>query len=171
MNRLQASINIIFATLVLLTTGCQTNGISKDKKYSLINFHLESPPDDSGRTGYIPVYRANPQQISIRNEAFLDVGYVTQARVVEAIGGFSIRIQFDEIGTKRLQTITTYNRGKRIAIHSNFDDSRWLAAPQIIRTITDGVLIFTPDATREEAERIVLGINNAAEELGKAYVF
>lgn len=119
----------------------------------------------------MPVYRANPQQIGIRNEAFLDVGYITQARVVEAIGGFSIRIQFDEIGTKRLQTITTYNRGKRIAIHSNFDDSRWLAAPQIIRTITDGVLIFTPDATREEAERIVLGINNAAEELGKAYVF
>ena len=99
----------------------------------------------SGRTGYIPVYRANPQQISIRNEAFLDVVYITQARVVEAIGGFSIRIQFDEIGTKRLQTITTYNRGKRIAIHSNFDDSRWLAAPQIIRTITNGVLIFTPE--------------------------
>ena len=40
-----------------------------------------------------------------------------------------------------------------------------------MRTITNGVLIFTPDATREEAERIVLGINNAAEELGKAYVF
>ncbi len=136
-----------------------------------MNFHLEATPDGSGRTGYVPIYRANPQQIGIRNEAFLDVGYITQASVVEAIGGFSIRIQFDKIGTKRLQTITTYNRGRRIAIHSNFDDSRWLAAPQIIRTISDGVLIFTPDATREEADRIVEGINNAAEELGKPYVF
>ncbi|MBT5928400.1 MAG: hypothetical protein HOH33_17495 [Verrucomicrobia bacterium] len=171
MNRLRVSINIIFTTVFLLSIGCQTGERSKDKKYSLMNFHLEATPDGTGRTGYVPIYRASPIQIGVYNEAFLDVGYITQASVVEAIGGFSIRIQFDEIGSKRLQTITTTSRGRRIAIHSNFDDSRWLAAPMIDRTVTDGVLIFTPDATREEADRIVVGINNVAEDLAKPYVF
>ena len=171
MNRLRVSINIIFATVVLLSISCKTSGNAKDRKYSLMNFHLEATPDGTGRTGYVPIYRATPIHIGIKSQAFLDVGYITQASVVEAIGGFSIRIQFNEIGTKRLQTITTTKRGHRIAIHSNFEDSRWLAAPMIDRTITNGIFIFTPDATREEADRIVEGINNAAEDLAKPYVF
>jgi len=171
MNNLKKSINIIFTALMLLSIGCSSTGSKKDKKYSLMNFHLEMPPDESGRTGYVPIYRAAPVQVCVAKEAFLDVGYIAQASVVEAIGGFSIRIQFNEIGAKRFQSITTQNRGRRIAIYSNFDDSRWLGAPTIDRTINDGVFFFTPDATREEADRIVEGINNVAEELAKPYVF
>lgn len=171
MNNLRKSINIIFALLMLLAVGCSSTGSKKDKKYSLMNFHLEMAPDASGRTGYVPIYRAAPVQVSVSKEPFLDVGYIAQASVVESIGGFSIRLQFDEIGTKRFQSITTQNRGRRIAIYSNFDDSRWLAAPTIERTIHNGVFVFTPDATREESDRIVEGINNVAEELAKPYVF
>jgi hypothetical protein len=36
------------------------------------------------------------------------------------------------------------------------------------KRITDGVLVFTPDTTREEAENIALGLNNVAKSLGKA---
>jgi hypothetical protein len=42
-------------------------------------------------------------------------------------------------------------------------DCRWLAAPVISHRIGDGVLVFTPDATREEAEEIALGLNNVAK--------
>ena len=38
--------------------------------------------------------------------------------------------------------------------------------PRIATRITDGVLAFTPDATRAEAERIVRGLNNAAIKSG-----
>ncbi len=171
MKTLRESINIILVMLVFFLSGCGSTGSKKDKSYSLINFHLEAVQDGSGRSGYIPIYRASPVQINVSNQPFLDVGYITQAAVIENVGGFGIRIQFDETGTKRLQHMSTSNRGKRIAIYSNFDDSRWLAAPMIHQTINDGVFIFTPDATREESERIVEGINNVAEELKKPYVF
>jgi hypothetical protein len=35
------------------------------------------------------------------------------------------------------------------------------------KRISDGVLVFTPDASREEADRIVLGLNNVAKEAQK----
>ena len=43
----------------------------------------------------------------------------------------------------------------------------WLAAPMTNKRISDGVLVFTPDASREEADRIVLGLNNVAKEAQK----
>ena len=61
--------------------------------------------------------------------------------------------------------------GKRFAIFCKFGEhlknERWLAAPVISRRIADGVLIFTPDATREEADEIVLGLNNVGREVEK----
>jgi hypothetical protein len=44
---------------------------------------------------------------------------------------------------------------------------RWLAAPRITGRIADGRLEFTPDATRDEAERIVHGLNRVAELVAK----
>ena len=44
-------------------------------------------------------------------------------------------------------------------------DYRWLAAPVISHRISDGVLVFTPDATREEAEEIALGLNNVSKKV------
>jgi hypothetical protein len=40
-----------------------------------------------------------------------------------------------------------------------------LAAPQINNHITDGRFVFTPDSTREEAERVALGLNHVAKKL------
>ena len=37
---------------------------------------------------------------------------------------------------------------------------RWIAALLITRRIADGLLTFTPDASREEADAMVLGWNN-----------
>jgi preprotein translocase subunit SecD len=85
------------------------------------------------------------------------------------VGGFVLRIQFDQSGTVMLEQCTAANRGRKIAIFSQFGekikDYRWLAAPVINRKISDGVLAFTPDATREEAEEIALGLNNVAKKV------
>jgi hypothetical protein len=44
-------------------------------------------------------------------------------------------------------------------------ESRWLAAPVIPRRISNGVLTFTPDASREEADLIAIGLNNVAKKV------
>src|SRR5258707_149936 len=67
------------------------------------------------------------------------------------------------------------NPGLHLAIFSEFPDpqnekvalSRWLAAPRISRRIADGILSFTPDATREEAEEIALALNHVAAQIKK----
>ena len=46
-------------------------------------------------------------------------------------------------------------------MYCRFPDPRWLAAPVFTKRITDGVLVFTPDCTREEADRIVKGLKLA----------
>ena len=61
-------------------------------------------------------------------------------------------------------TVARY-RGKHLVIFSYFDQGRWLAAPLITGKNSTGLLTFTPDATREEAERIVRGLNNVAKKL------
>jgi hypothetical protein len=44
-------------------------------------------------------------------------------------------------------------------------ESRWLAAPIVRKRIGDGKLIFTPDATREECDTIVTGLNAVAKKV------
>ncbi len=39
--------------------------------------------------------------------------------------------------------------------------------PRINRRISNGELVFTPDATREEAERIVKGVNNVSKKIAQ----
>ena len=48
---------------------------------------------------------------------------------------------------------------------SQLNAGRWLAAPLVQTHITDGLLVFTPDATREEADQIAAGLNTVAKKL------
>jgi preprotein translocase subunit SecD len=105
--------------------------------------------------------------VNVEKTTCLNESNVSEARVVDVVGGFALRIQYDHAGTALLEQASTANRGKRIAVFSQFGenlkDYRWLAAPVISQRITDGVFIFTPDATREEVEEIALGLNNTAK--------
>ena len=75
-----------------------------------------------------------------------------------------------------LDTITAANRGKRIVFFAQFGPKdaalqRWLAAPKIVGRVSTGRFVFTPNATREEADQIALGLNNAALERDKHTLF
>jgi preprotein translocase subunit SecD len=89
---------------------------------------------------------------------------------IDEHGGFAIRIIFDEPGKFRLDNVTAANKGKRIVVMAQWTEVRWLAAPKINRRISDGVFVFTPDASREEAERIVNGLNNVIKKVRKPFV-
>lgn len=138
----------------------------KRKEASTLKLHLQMDFDTGDRTQLIEVVRAKPTVLRVERVPFLDESHVVDAKVVDTIGGFAIMVQFDFHGTLALESVSTTHRNKCVAIFSLFTEGRWLAAPQLNTRITDGTLVFTPDATREEAERIVRGLNNVAIQMG-----
>lgn len=163
----------LMAALLLL--GCKTPQEKRDsteskrqkKEMSTIRFHLEAEGDTTGRASPVPILRAAPVLVNVIKDSFLDERDVLKATVIDTVGGFVIQIQFDDHGRFVLDTATSSNKGKRLAIMTESTDRRWLAAPVISRRITDGIFTFTPDATREEATRIVRGLNNVSAKIRK----
>src|SRR4051812_11866723 len=144
-------------------SGCKSLG--RKKEASTLRLHLEVTPDGTDRNEPVPIYRANPIFVNVEKQAFLNEGTITKASVVDVMGGFAIFVQYDRKGTWLLEQYTTANKGRRIAVMSQFGEVRWLAAPVITKRISDGAFVFTPDATRQEADRIVRGLNNVAKEM------
>jgi hypothetical protein len=156
--------NLYLLVAITFCLGCQTTEEKKHKKQlSTLRLHLETRSDGTPRTGAVPIGRQNPFYLNVEHSFFLDETEVERADVIEGIGGFSIQVQFTRHGAFVLDQVTSSNPKKRIGIFTVFDESRWLAAPTITHRIANGVLTFTPDATREETERIVRGLNNVAE--------
>lgn len=162
------NIYLLVASLALVVGACRSSKPErKEDMLSSLRVNIEvngAPTDFSTR---VPVFRREPVMITIDTDPFLTEANVASAKVVDTVGGFSLQIEFDHEGALLLENYTTANPGRRMAIFSTFgkqkDQSRWLAAPMINRRITNGILLFTPDASREEAERIALGLNNVAK--------
>ena len=155
----------LLAGVIALVATCSCQSVGGKKEASTLRLHLEVTPDGTDRSSPVPVNRESPIYVNVEKAQFLDEGAVAKASVVEVMGGFSIFIQFDRRGTWLLEQYSTANLGRRVAIMSQFGDVRWLAAPVMHQRITDGALVFTPDATRAEADRIVRGLNNVAKEM------
>lgn len=135
------------------------------KQASTIRLHMETESVGMG-SGKIKVLRNDPVEINVEKNAFLDEGFLERAQVLETVGGHMVLLKFNQQGSLRLQMWTVAKPGRRIAVWSRWTEGRWLASPVAARPLEDGVLAFTPDATREEAERIVRGLNNVAIKLG-----
>lgn len=158
--------NGFLVLLVLaLVAGCGTQEERKKKKeLSNIRVHVET----SGQGDLAPsisVIRAAPVKLNIEREPLLDENNVLGASVEEQHGGYAIRIKFDRQGSWILERATVVHRGRHLAIHAFFGENRWLAAPEIRGKNSTGELVFTPDCTREEAERFVRGLNNVIKKL------
>jgi len=164
---------LCFAGLAaVLVAGCRT-GDSRDKQFSALRLHMEATSDAMSFSRVVPIYRENPMSLRVDRDPFLTEVNVASAKVVDEVGGFVIQIQFDRRGAWLLEQYTTSNPGRRVAIYSEFGgkgfrEARWLGAPTIRRRISDGLFTFTPDATRAEAEEVVLGLNNLARKLETA---
>jgi len=158
--------------VALAAAGCVSAKHKKHEISSLISLHLESNPDDTQTSAPVPILRANPEMVNVETEAFLDEGSLESARVVDDLGGFHIHLKFNWEGTMVLDGITTDNQSRRIAVLAKWDkDTRWLGAPVIHRRVSDGTFDFTPDATREEADRIVQGLSNVVAKVKDADKF
>lgn len=157
---------LALALVLALAAGCKSTKPRKLKEASL-RLHLEVNPDGSDRNEPIPVGRQQPFQVNVEKRAFLTEFNIERATVMDTMGGYSISVQFDKEGSWLLEQYTTANKGKRMAIAAEFGEMRWLAAPVMSQRIANGLLIFTPDASREEAEKLVGGLNRFAEKVRK----
>jgi|KBSMisStandDraft_5_1062788.scaffolds.fasta_scaffold263341_2 preprotein translocase subunit SecD len=164
---------LALAILVASMVGCATPANEEKKVLSTLRLHLQARPEPMAHTEVVEVYRVSPVKFSIDEIPFLTEAMVKEAKVIDAEGGFALQIQFDQKGTWLLEEYTSANRTKHIVVVSQFvepgekelNKGRPLAAPRINNHITNGLFIFSPDASREEAERIALGLNHVAEKL------
>ncbi len=154
---------LIFATLIV---GCQTGG-KKKKELSTLRLHIETNADGTGHNIPVSIGRSEPFVVNVEKAAFITEYHVENAAVIDGLGGFHIMVQLNRQGAWLLEQYSLASREKRAAVFSNFGEARWLAAPKLTRKISDGVLVFTPDCTREEADRIVRGLNNLVKEIKK----
>ncbi|WCJ57884.1 hypothetical protein NXS98_09085 [Fontisphaera persica] len=136
------------------------------KEASTLRFHYVINPDGTPRCIPITVYRNHPMTFHIDRSPFLWEANIVKAEVVTNLGTYALRVEFDRSGAIALESVTTAQRSRHIAIYSDFGESRWLAAPVITQPATNGVFEFTPDASLEETQRIVRGLNNLARKKG-----
>ena len=166
--------NIILAALLLFAAGCRTaEEKRRNEQATNLRFHVETNPDGTRHNFPVSIYRNNPIKLHAEAEAVLDEEGMEKAEMVTAdeFGNFAIKITFTERGKRLLNQVTSTYKGRRLVALCRWTETRALAAPLITKTIQDGVLVFTPDATREETERIVLGLNNVIAQVRKPYVF
>ena len=154
---------LLMLLAVTLLCGCKTT--KSDKPETSFRVHPEAK-DNSSFTRKVTVFRTTPVTMMVEQSPILTEDQIVDAAVVEALGGFAIQIKFDSRGQWLLDHHTSLNIGRRLALFTTFGEkktgqARWLAAPIISSRTSDGMLIFTPDATREEAELIVKGLKPA----------
>jgi hypothetical protein len=162
--------NTYLPLLACALCGCETTRTKSDKPLARLTVTVESNREAEGRSEIISVSRAQPMTIKIQSSALLNESHVAEARLMDSFAGFTMLLQFTPMGTHLLEQFTAQYPGRRFAIAAMFGEKelkmRWLAAPVLNRRITDGILAFTPDASREEAELIVRGLNNVAIKIG-----
>jgi len=158
------NIILTLAAALTLLCGCQTH--REKGPLAALRVHIQVNPDAFGISQTVSVLRSDPVLVTIAHDPILTEADVVAAKIIDATGGFAIEIKFDEKGAWLLEQNSAANPGGHFAIFGQWGDKlangRWLAAPLITQRIANGVLAFTPDASREEADKLVLGLNHVA---------
>ena len=161
------NIYLALALAAAAVCGCQTSGESKAKKLlSTLRLHLEASRDGTkAQRSPSRSIASSPFMVNVEKDAFPRRGECVWGQSCRCGRGLRSAHPVRPCGHRHCWSSTPpANRGKKIAVFCQFGEKlknvRWLAAPVISRRISDGVFIFTPDATREEAEEIALGLNN-----------
>lgn len=155
----------LWVLVLALVAGCGTPEERKHRKErSTVRIHVQSD-SSTDKSSAVSIIRSAPMMLNIEREAVLDESHVLAAMVVDQPGGHAIEIHFNQRGSWLLEHTSVASRGKHLAIFAQFGPSRWLAAPLITGKNTGGRLRFTPDATREESERFVRGLNNLVHKM------
>jgi len=167
--RRQFNLYLAWTAVLLLLCGCQH--FRHSGPVAALRIHIQTNPNNLGTSQTISVVRSDPVLVTIARTPILTEANLVAAKVVGAPGGFAIEVRFDENGAWQLEQYSAANPGGHFAIFGQWGDKlangRWLSAPVITRRIANGALSFTPDCSREEADQLVLGLNNVAAKIRK----
>jgi hypothetical protein len=156
------------AALVVVATGCSSTLFHhKKEQIGILRVHIESESSAQGLTKSITVLRSQPVLVNVTTDPVLTEADVLSARLLDSPGGFAVEIKLDETSGWRLEQYSAANPGKHLAIFAQWSekqaDGRWLAAPIIVRRMAGSSLLFTPDASHEEMQKWVDGLNATAK--------
>jgi hypothetical protein len=160
--------NIILVALIALTTGCLTDGMPKAKEASTFKLFVETGRQLAERSQEVTVLTDPPLKLNVETEPFIEESDITGAKLIEADGRFAVQVTFSHHGSLVLETTSYAQRGKFIAIFSQFPEPRWIGALPIRAPIKNGEIIFRMNDTRERCERLVSGLNKVAAAMKKA---
>jgi len=164
----------LYLTLLLAVVicGCGTFHKKKPDKISAVRIHMEAPVGVPGQTRTVTVLRSSPLVVTVDIHPVLSEQNLLAAQLIETPGGFAVRLQFDETGGWMLEQATASNPGKHLVVFGQWGetsgDGRFLAIPLITGRNSSGVLSFTPDCSREEAQRFVDGLNEVSKMMHQA---
>ncbi|HXR05263.1 MAG TPA: hypothetical protein VN836_11200 [Verrucomicrobiae bacterium] len=160
---------LALAAALALLCGCQM--FRHKGPTAALRVHIQTNADSLGTSQTISVLRSDPVQVTISHDPVLTEANIVAAKVINTPGGFAVEVKFDENGSWLLEQYSAANSGGHFVIFGQWGDKlangRWLAAPLITRRLADGVLAFTPDASRAEADELVLGLNAVAANIRK----
>src|SRR5438105_3741901 len=132
--------NIYLFVALVIACGCRSPESKRNKQLAMLRLHLEARRDATDHTQEVSILREHPISLTVERAPFLTEAEVKEAKVIDATGGFALRIQFDRHGALLLEQYSVANRGKRFAVFTEFGEKlkeiRWLAAPVIARRIT-----------------------------------
>ena len=133
----------------------------------VLRVHIESTANATDGGQVVSVLRSQPVDITIQKEPVLTEQNMLSAKLVETPGGFAIQAKFDETDAWTLEQFSSANPGLHFVIFGQWGtdvkDGRWIAAPLITGRNSTGLLTFTPDMSREEAQKLVITLNRAAK--------
>ncbi|MCU0789209.1 MAG: hypothetical protein MUC91_13670 [Verrucomicrobia bacterium] len=136
---------------------------------TLLRVQLEAMPHGAVGTQTIYVPRSQPIPVTVETLYLLTEENVVQARMVQQFGTYAMEIQFNQWAIPLLEHNSSSHQGRRLAIQAQWgpkkEYARWLAAPKMSKRIINGTITFTPDATLEECQQIVAGLNNNARKV------
>lgn len=161
----------LLVLIAALLTACESTNPDGSAKVATgvatLRVHLETHDDKLGLSQQITVGREDRQTFFI-TAGMIGEQSLTAARIWEGNEGeFAIHLQFDREGVRTLEMLSLSYRGKRLAIGGQFPEPRWIGTVRMDRHIADGTLLFRPDVSREEAEKMVRLLNATVAKLKK----
>ena len=163
------NIYLLLLLALVAISGCQSPETKRKKQLATVRVYLEVGVGHPGQNLQATVLRAAPMYLTLEKSPFLNEIHVASASVVDTPGGFLLSIRLNQKGQWLLEQYTAANSNRRLAIRCQWGvppdvQDRWVAAPLTTHRVQDGILAFTPDATRDEAEQIAIGLKNYAGE-------
>jgi hypothetical protein len=174
MKRRSGWFNIYLLAAGLVLAGCKTPEEKRhDDLNAILRVYLGTSPDSTGQHQTVEI---SGVQLYAGKSHVLDESSLARATVISTRdGGYALQVDFDDHGKLVLDSLTASAKSRHLLIFTQFGvgktvQDRWLAAPLITQRLREGQIIFTPNATREEALDIAQGLNNNVEKrTGKAW--